>query len=173
MQCMEWYLRPARPDEWREAKRLRLEMLADTPIAFARSLAESEAMTDAQWQQGQLRAGQDDNHHVVVTDADGRWLAQAIGKDFGPVTDPPWTSPGIVAVYVSPELRGQGVLGAMVDEIAAWLRSRGHDEMTLMVHEDNHRAIRAYEKLGFALDGTSCPYGLDPSRRDLGMKKRL
>lgn len=170
---MEWHVRLARPDEWQEARRLRLEMLADTPIAYGRTLAWAQQQTDDDWRAGQLRAAQDGTHHLVVVDADDRWLGQAIGLDFGPVDQPPWTAPGVVAVYLSPALRGQGALGAMVDEIATWLRERDHDGMTLLVHEDNLRAIRAYEKLGFALTGQSCPYGPDPTRSDLEMAYAL
>lgn len=36
-------VRPVRPEEWRELRALRLRALADSPEAFARTVAEREA----------------------------------------------------------------------------------------------------------------------------------
>jgi RimJ/RimL family protein N-acetyltransferase len=41
------------------------------------------------------------------------------------------------------------------------------------VHEDNPRARRFYEKLGFELTGHSRPYELEPGGLELEMVKRL
>jgi len=41
------------------------------------------------------------------------------------------------------------------------------------VHQDNPRAIRAYERLGFTATGTTFPYALDATQRELEMVKVL
>ena len=38
------------PDDWARLRALRLEMLADTPLAYLETLATAEALTDADWQ---------------------------------------------------------------------------------------------------------------------------
>jgi ribosomal protein S18 acetylase RimI-like enzyme len=53
-------------------------------------------------------------------------------------------------VFVVPELRGRGVLGLLVEHVVAAAREAGAPELRLYVHPDNARAVRAYERLGFA-----------------------
>jgi ribosomal protein S18 acetylase RimI-like enzyme len=65
---------------------------------------------------------------------------------------------GLVMVYVSPEARGQGVLKGLVDAAAEWSKSVGRHVLLLEVMERNHRAIRAYEKLGFTATGNRRPH---------------
>jgi ribosomal protein S18 acetylase RimI-like enzyme len=59
----------------------------------------------------------------------------------------------LVAVYVSPEHRGRGLLGRLVDEAIAWARGRDAGHARLFVHVNNPRAQAAYRRLGFALTG--------------------
>jgi ribosomal protein S18 acetylase RimI-like enzyme len=53
-------------------------------------------------------------------------------------------------VFVEPAHRGGGGLRALVDEVRAEAARDGAPEVRLYVHRENARAIRAYEKLGFA-----------------------
>jgi ribosomal protein S18 acetylase RimI-like enzyme len=53
-------------------------------------------------------------------------------------------------VFLRPEARGRGHLESLVGELERVARSLGAPELRLYVHPDNARAIRAYEKLGFA-----------------------
>jgi len=52
-------------------------------------------------------------------------------------------------VFVVPERRGKGVLGALVDHVRAEMRREHGVELRLLVHPENARAARAYENLGF------------------------
>jgi GNAT superfamily N-acetyltransferase len=56
----------------------------------------------------------------------------------------------IQSVYIVPEKRGQGHLDLLLDRVSESARERGCTELRLYVHEHNRRAIRAYEKAGFA-----------------------
>jgi ribosomal protein S18 acetylase RimI-like enzyme len=53
-------------------------------------------------------------------------------------------------VFVVPAARGQGLLEQMVDEVKRAASTAGAAALRLYVHPDNARAIRAYERLGFA-----------------------
>jgi ribosomal protein S18 acetylase RimI-like enzyme len=55
---------------------------------------------------------------------------------------------GIIAVDAASE--GRGVGHALVTAAEAWARSRGYRRLTLNVFENNVRARRLYERLGYA-----------------------
>ena len=67
--------------------------------------------------------------------------------------------PLLVGVYVSPDYRGDvaGVSRLLLDAVEDWARLHG-DTLRLEVHEDNPRARRFYEKLGFTMTGRSREY---------------
>lgn len=50
---------------------------------------------------------------------------------------------------VLPEYRGQGLVGKMYEYILPFLKENNVQQLVLEVIEDNHSAIRAYEKNGF------------------------
>lgn len=55
---------------------------------------------------------------------------------------------------VAPEVQGQGIASAMMEEALARLRSAGITRVELAVEADNPRAIAFYERLGFVHEGT-------------------
>jgi GNAT superfamily N-acetyltransferase len=52
-------------------------------------------------------------------------------------------------MYTLPEYRGKGVNARIVERLKQWSYARGLKEIRLTVYNDNHSAIRAYEKVGF------------------------
>ena len=75
-------------------------------------------------------------------------VAEAGGRMVGFVTVDPRTL-DLDQIVVAPEAWGGGVAGALIDE-AKRISPRGLD---LHVNTDNTRAIRFYEKHGFAISG--------------------
>ena len=55
----------------------------------------------------------------------------------------------IQSLYIVPEQRGKGHLKTLLNTVEAEMRSQKGLELRLYVHQDNKRAIRAYEKTGF------------------------
>ena len=51
-------------------------------------------------------------------------------------------------MFVKPEHRGKGISQNIIEELKTWARSRNLTEMRLEVYNENHRAIKAYEKVG-------------------------
>jgi RimJ/RimL family protein N-acetyltransferase len=155
-------IRRVRPEDWPRTRSLRLEALADTPIGFLETLELAQQLDDEAWQARAARGAEGDESFQVVAWDGGRPLGTCVSF----VGDGrAW----LAAVYVTPAARGRGLLGALVRRCADWARERDQPELVLEVHEDNLRARRAYEKLGFVESGATRPYPLDPSRSELEM----
>ena len=52
-------------------------------------------------------------------------------------------------MYTLPEYRGMGVNKLIIDKLTSWSEKRGLREIRLTVYNENHPAIKAYEKSGF------------------------
>ena len=162
-------VRPVVEDDWREVKALRLEMIADTPVAYLESLAQAAAHRDGFWQNRARNGSTDSSITVVAVTGHGRWVGSMTALVFEDGGDP-W----LVGVYVAPDARGAaaGVTDALLGRVEDWSRTRG-SALLLEVNEDNPRAIAAYRKRGFVETGRSRPYPLDPRLRELEMRKPL
>ena len=155
-------LRRVTPDDWELSRALRLEALADTPIAFMETLEAAQAKDDAAWQARAARGAIGGDSFQVLALAGGRAVASSVcflqdGEAW------------LAGVYVSPAFRGAGLLGKLVEQCAGWAREQGASRLLLEVHEDNPRARAAYAKLGFALTGETRPYPLEAGGCELAM----
>lgn len=160
--CM---VRQVEERDWVRLRALRLEMLADTPIAYLETLETAQRHPVAHWQR-QAR-GRPGGVRLVAELDDGRW----VGTMTGILADGAAT---LVAVYVAPEARGPGagVTDALLLGIERWAAQHG-DQLRLEVNELNGRAIEAYRRRGFVLTGRTTPYPLDPPSLELEMVKPL
>ena len=155
-------VRRAGVEDWSRLKALRLEALADTPIGFLETLEQAQQHDDRLWRERAARGAEGgESFQVLALDGD-RPVATCVSF----VRD---GTAWLGAVYVSAAARGDGLLARMVQPCADWARGQGRSALLLEVHEDNLRARRAYEKLGFAPTGATRPYPLDPSRQELEM----
>ncbi|MEK8145252.1 GNAT family N-acetyltransferase [Streptomyces sp. M10(2022)] len=77
---------------------------------------------------------------------------------FGPCRSE-MASPGrageVYALYVSPDLIGQGIGRRLLEEAHAQMRSQGFEASALWVLSDNQRARRFYERAGYQADGAT------------------
>ncbi len=153
------------PDDWPRLRALRLEMLADTPLAYLETLATAEALTDADWQARARRNAQPGSVAFVAEDEDGTWVGTMTVFRRDDVAF-------LVSVYVTPARRGRdaGVTDALLDNVIEWSRAQdGVTELRLEVHEHNPRATAYYRRRGFEMTGRSTPYALDRTQLDLEM----
>jgi len=142
-------IRRIRPVDAARARALRLEMLADTPLAFLTTLAQAAAKPHAEFCTRVMRAAAGPTAGHFVADTGDRLVGQVLGMESR-------TEPGatlLLAVYVSPDHRGRGLTGAMVDAVGAWSHAHGRDRLELEVITNNMRARRAYRKIGFVDHG--------------------
>ena len=59
----------------------------------------------------------------------------------------------IVTLNIPPNFRKKGVATKLLQEIQSLLKKRGINECRLEVREDNHAAIKLYQKLGYQTVG--------------------
>jgi GNAT superfamily N-acetyltransferase len=159
-------IRSTDEEDWREVRDLRLEMLADTPIAYLETLATARRHDEAYWRR-RARPRADGGITVVAVTDDGRWVGTMSGI-------PGVGGPTLVGVYVAPGFRGRraGVTDALLEAVESWAGEHA-DVLRLEVNELNARARAAYEQRGFVLTGRTSPYPLDPPSLELEMIKRL
>jgi GNAT superfamily N-acetyltransferase len=157
------------PADAARMRALRLEMLADSPLAFLETLAQAAARPH------------DDYRRRIVQASTGRQLAQfiadphptarLIGHAGGTVLPEEPDVTVVFAVYVTPARRGTGVLGDLVAAVAEWSRHCGRADLMLEVVVGNDRAVRAYERLGFADTGVRVPHPIIPTLTELQMRR--
>jgi ribosomal protein S18 acetylase RimI-like enzyme len=143
------------PDDGPRLRAVRLRALADAPEAFFRTVAEEQAMDDADWA-------------VRLTMPEMRWwVADRDGEDaglVGAVRDrDDADAVGVVSMWVAPASRGRGVAQALLSEVLRYARSAGAARVTLWVADENTTALRLYGRNGFAPTGRT---GTFPAPRD-------
>ena len=60
----------------------------------------------------------------------------------------------LISMWVSPEVRGQGVGEALIDAVVEWARVSGARRVLLDVGDHNQPAIALYARKGFKPNGT-------------------
>lgn len=168
MRRTDLVIRTTSEDDWQAVRTLRLEMLRDFPLAYGETLEHALTVDEAGWRLRAARGTAPGQTSIVAIDGE-RW----VGHMGGYIPDAT-SGPLLVGVYVAPDYRGDtaGVSRRLLDAVEDWARLHG-DTLRLEVHEDNPRAIRFYEKLGFTLTGRSREYELEPGGLELEMIKPL
>lgn len=68
----------------------------------------------------------------------------------------------MVAMWVDPVARGNGIAEALTDSLIGWARDEGYPRMVLWVYEVNPRAAAFYRRYGFADTGRTEVFEKDP-----------
>ncbi|MEU5906426.1 GNAT family N-acetyltransferase [Micromonospora sp. NPDC047467] len=160
-------IRRVRPEDAARMRALRLEMLADAPLAFLETVAQAAALSHAEYAARVAYTSLGPNRAQFIADPGGRLVGHA-GGTVAP-NEPELTV--IYAVYVTPARRGSGLLGELIDEVAAWSRACGRPELMLEVVVGNDRAYRAYQRLGFTDTGVRVPHPTVPALTELQMRR--
>jgi GNAT superfamily N-acetyltransferase len=56
----------------------------------------------------------------------------------------------IQSMFIEPAFRGRGLMKRLLEAVVTEARRHGAIELRLYVHENNHGAIHAYERVGFS-----------------------
>lgn len=161
---MEPLVRRIRPDDGPQARALRLEMLADTPIAYVETLENATQSPASRWDDAAARGSAGSQRATFVAEVDGRFVATATGEVFDVPTE-------VIGVYIAPAYRSAGLLARLIHEIAAWSLACGRDELFLEVAAENPRALAAYRRLGFVPTGGSAPHPLYEGVTEIEMSR--
>ncbi|MFS0893763.1 N-acetyltransferase family protein [Microbacterium sp. 179-I 3D3 NHS] len=154
---MSVVVRRVRADEGERVRDLRLDAVRDVaaPIAFLSTFEEEAGRDDDFWAARAAGSAEGDAVAQFVAETADEWVGTVTVIRRSPgETDhhgrPVTAARGdVVGVYVRPEHRGSGTIGALLDAAADWARSRGDRALSLDVHEDNARAQAAYRRAGF------------------------
>ncbi|MBG6069235.1 GNAT family N-acetyltransferase [Micromonospora ureilytica] len=160
-------IRRVRPEDAARMRALRLEMLADAPLAFLETLADAAARPHNEFAARVAYTSAGSTNAQFIADPGGRLVGHA-----GGTTAP--NEPGltvIYAVYVTPTWRGSGLVGELIDGVAAWSRACGRPELLLEVVVGNDSAYRAYQRLGFEDTGVRVPHPTIPALNELQMRR--
>lgn len=158
-------------DDWRRMRALRLEMLADTPLAFLETLENAVQETEREWRSRATRTMREGSIGLAAVDlTTGAWLGT-----MGAYLDGGGDAM-LVSVYVTPAWRGtaKGLTDALLDKVEAWVRAAvPAGRLLLHVHEQNPRARAFYARRGYVETGRTIPYPLDRTQNEVEMALAL
>jgi RimJ/RimL family protein N-acetyltransferase len=166
-----WNVRRVTAADAARMRALRLEMLADHPLAFLETLAQAAARSHEGYRQRLAQAAAGGQLAQFIADPGGR--TRLIGHAGGTILPEAPGETVIFAVYVTPAHRGGKVLAELVEAVSDWSRTAGRDRLMLEVVTGNDRAVRAYEKLGFEDTGERVPHPVLPALTELRMRRRI
>lgn len=164
-----WTVRRVTTADAGRMRALRLEMLADSPLAFLETLAQAAARPHESYRQRITQSASGPDTAQFIADPGGPLIGHAGGTT---VPDEPDCTV-VFAVYLTPAYRGTKVLAHLIDAVADWSAASGRTELMLEVVVGNDRAVRAYEKLGFADTGLRLPHPTVPGLAELQMRRRI
>jgi GNAT superfamily N-acetyltransferase len=162
-------IRRVRPDEGLRVRALRLQALADTPLAYGSTLAQEQAFDDAVWHERARRGAAGVDRVTYVAEEGERW----VGLVTGIADEEKGSRLTLVGMFVEPAARGRGVGAALVEAVTGWARERGATHLYLGVTATNHAAIRLYRRCRFRPTGQREPLEHTPTETELEMVRDL
>lgn len=162
-------IRRIRPTDAARMRALRLEMLADSPLAFLETVAEAAARPHSDFAAWVAKSATGPEVARFVAEADGRLVGH-----LGAMRDP--ANPNrtlIFGVYLTPAFRNRSLLEELMGAAAEWSRSAGRHELLLEVAVGNVRAQRAYRRLGFVDTGVRVRHPRIPVLTEMQMSRRV
>jgi ribosomal protein S18 acetylase RimI-like enzyme len=163
-------VRRLHPGDWAAVREIRLIALAQAPDAFASTLEREQAFDEGEWrrrlEQTAYFGAWDARPEPALTGlvatfpeppaqaADPSGTAGTGTAGTGtPRTGPAGSAWHLVAMWVSPGHRGQGIADRLVAAVCDLARARGGTQVALWVADANPRAQAVYRRLGFRLSG--------------------
>ncbi|MGE3536626.1 MAG: N-acetyltransferase family protein [Candidatus Tectimicrobiota bacterium] len=164
-------VRRIRAAEWEQLRTIRLQALADAPLAFSSNLAHEQAQPAAFWQERAAGGATDEQRATFIAERQGIWLGlvTCVRTTAGAGQRPAW----VLGMWVNPTARRQRVAQALLRLLIAWARQHEVDVLNLHVTSSNTSAIALYQRLGFQATGTSRPLPHTPSMHENHMTYAL
>lgn len=134
-------------DDWQLWRALRLRSLEDAPDAFGSSLAEWQGPQDIE-ESWRSRLEQPGSRYIVASDD-----SNSVGMAAGLLKDPQVAD--LIALWVDPNFRRQGIGELLVGEVQSWAREAGAKIVRLIVFDTNQAASPLFQRCGFTYSGAS------------------
>jgi ribosomal protein S18 acetylase RimI-like enzyme len=157
-------LEPITPRNLLPFQAIRLAALKTDPLAFGSTYEREARFTFHDWIQRVNRWNGETGIGYLAIDG-----SEPCGIAGGLLEESDRARAQLVSMWTAPAYRRQAVGSLLVNAVIAWARQRGAHTLTLTVTENNDRAIRFYERLGFATTGRTEPYPNDDRLRELEM----
>jgi ribosomal protein S18 acetylase RimI-like enzyme len=151
-------------DEWRTLRDIRLTALRDSPDSFLATFQREDTYPEGRWQAEFTR---------------GSWNIGFLQENpislLGVTREPdqPHRECFIEYLWVARQWRGSGFGNFMINTVVKRLQADGVRTVFLWVIDDNHRAIRFYERAGFVSTHVRQPLADRPGKHEERMKLRL
>ncbi|MFQ5967722.1 MAG: GNAT family N-acetyltransferase [Acidimicrobiia bacterium] len=151
-------IRRISPADGAALREVRLRALKTDPDAFESTYAEEAAKPADAWDRWAEASATGERACLFVADDDGVFgaMAGAYTPDKTPLTH------RLIAMWVAPGLRKQGIGGALTSSILRWSAESGAAEVTLWVVDLDGPARRLYERAGFSLTEIEQALGSNP-----------
>ncbi len=147
--------------DWEQLRDVRLRALIDSPSSYCGSYDDEVRSDRTRWQRwlGPQKAifVAERNDEVV-----GMIGGMPAGEDEGD-TD----ATMMVAMWVDPVARGNGIAEALTDALIGWARGEAYPRMVLWVYNVNPRAAAFYRRYGFAETGRTQVFEKDERKLHL------
>ncbi len=157
-------LRRIREEDWATYRALRLQMLQESPLAFASPDESRRDLPDSWWQ--------DRTSEGARSPEEAMWIATVEGVAVDMVAVSRRTPEvRIFSMWVHPEHRGNGIGGRLLHMALAWAQGQGPRIPVLLdVHPRQRAALHMYRKKGFRLTGKQEP--LPHTRGEVAVEMR-
>ena len=132
-------------NEGQRLRTIRLRALGDAPDAFGTTYDEAAARPLDSWS-AQLK-----EIATFAAVVDGEDVGLVRGARDESQSDAAW----LISMWVSLEVRGQGVGEGLIDAVVEWARNSGARRVLLDVGDHNQAAIALYARKGFEPNGTT------------------
>lgn len=138
-------IRVIAPQEWQSLRAIRLEALETAPEAFCTRYEDAVCRDENSWRERLINNGEDGVLTVLAFD-ETRPVGMSVGVLHAEGGEP---FVEVLSVFVSSDVRGQGLADRILHSIEEWGRARGAAALSLLVEEKNPRARRFYERQGW------------------------
>lgn len=128
--------------EGERLREIRLRALQDSPDAFGSTYAKDAGHPPEKW--AERLANQESAWWVATRDGADVGLVCGLVEEEGV---------HLLSMWVAPEARGAGLAGRLVDEVVAWARKKGAEQIGLWAVDQNAAARALYARMGFLPDG--------------------
>jgi ribosomal protein S18 acetylase RimI-like enzyme len=169
-ECVEIITLP--PDQWQAYRDLRLRALREDPQAFGASYAATLQLPEAHWRLRLHEAATTYTNWLLFALQNGAMVGM-MGAYINPDEAP--DAANIVAVFVAPEARGQGIGRLLMNILLDSLRENPMLSMArLAVNKEQTAALKLYQGTGFAVvRETQCRMGHGEIADEWLMEKNL
>jgi ribosomal protein S18 acetylase RimI-like enzyme len=137
--------------EWRLLRELRLLALQTDPLSFGSSYDREAAFSDERWKEWATEDSVGDEMATFIAKRDEQPVG--IVAAYRDETDELLFH--VIAMWVAPQLRREGIGRNLLSHVEEWIRSCGGRVVQLNVTTAASAARRLYEKAGFKPDGES------------------